>query len=181
MRVLAITAVALLIGAVSLTSQVPQRVKAGTRVRLTAPDCGLDNQTMTIANLSGDTLLFPRDSSRSGNPSICPLASVNKIEVRTRRNVSTGRVLGYAVVGGAIGTAVGTAIGYASCAPCDYELEAFAVLGGAAIGGGVGLVGGLVVGLLPSHHWEAIPVSRLRVNVAPRRDGQLTFSVSLSF
>jgi hypothetical protein len=109
------------------------------------------------------------------------IASVKRLRLYAGRGVSAGRAIGFPAMGLLAGGLAGGLIGYATCAPCDYELEGMAVAIGAVVGGCVGFVAGLVVGLLPRDRWKDVSLEGLRVNVVPQRDGRIALGLTVTF
>jgi hypothetical protein len=163
----------LLVPLVSLSAQAPLPLEPGARVRITAPDCGVEKQATIFEALSGGTLVL--------GVTDCPLASVTRLELHAGRRVSAARALGFPLVGLMVGGVVGGLVGYSTCAPCDYELEGLAPAFGAALGGGVGLVTGLVVGLLPLDRWQEVPLEPLRVTPIASARGRFGLAASVRF
>ena len=160
-------------------SHVP--VQPGTRARVTAPDCGLRRQATTVETVHGDTLVFASAPSRNSIPINCPMASVAQLEVSTGRRPQTLRVAGIGLLAGA---AVGVPMGFAyanddGCA--GLAKWACAPLGAGILGASGALIGALVGSQIQSDHWKEIPLDRLRVSVAPQRDGRFAFGVRIAF
>lgn len=62
----------LLVPLASLSAQAPLSLEPGARVRITAPDCGVEKQTATLEALQGGMLVL--------DGADCPLASVAKLD-----------------------------------------------------------------------------------------------------
>ncbi len=166
-----IVSVPLLTPVASLSAQASLPVQPGTRVRITAPDCGLEKRAATFEALRNGRLALGATD--------CPLTSVTRLELHTGRSVRATRALGFPVVGLLVGGVAGGLVGYSTCAPCDYELEGLAPAVGAVLGGGVGFLAGLVVGLLPRDRWQTVPLEPLPVIPIVTNRGQLALTVSL--
>ncbi len=139
-------------------------VEPGARVRVTAPDLGINKYTGVLEGVVGDTLAV--DTLR------LPLASVTRFEVHRGRKSRVGR--------GAL-IDIGAA---AFSGSCIFEGSDPCPVGGALMGAGLlvlpGLLVGTVVGALSkTDRWEAVPLGRIRVTFTPVRNGRLTILVSL--
>ena len=157
----------------ALSAQQLSLIQPGTRIRVTSPSCGLNKQVATLEMSRSDTLVLGSEISTAQ----CSLDDITRLDVDGGRKVSAARAVGFPLAGFLVGGVTGGLIGYATCAPCNYELEGLAPVFGTALGGAVGFVAGLVVGLLPRDSWAEIPLERMRVSVAPR---QIGFSPGLS-
>ena len=148
---------------------------SGSRVRVTASDCALSGQAATFRALRADTLFLETTQ--------CPLASV------TRLDVSIGRKR-HALLGAGIGFAAGALVAVVACNGgecvigegdddcCDEDLTGvFAFFLGLA-GGGVGAITGYFI---KTDLWEEIPLERLRLGLAPQRDGGFALGFSVRF
>ena len=161
----AVLAVGLLVPLASLEGQ----LQSGQRVRVTAPDCGLDRQPATFQAFDNDTLVL--------GPMKCPLASVTHLDVHRGRKSA-------ALLGAGIGFGVGTALVIAlqstpsACSPepCDAGDWATAIYYVGGFGAGLGILVGLV---FRSDRWEEVSLDR--VSFAPQRDGRFGFGLSLRF
>ncbi len=106
---------------------------------------------------------------------VMPLASLTRFEVR-RGGTRAGARYG-AYVGAAIG--LGSAV--IACARKHCEQYTGAVY---ITFSGTGMLAGFLVGALvgaASATWEQVPLDRLRVSVAPRRDGRFGLGLSVRF
>ncbi len=122
---------------------------SGSRVRVTAPDCGLRGEQTGVRTLRADTLILYTTE--------CPLASVTRLEVENRsreRTLIFGMVAG-GVVGGVLGAMVGQGRTKTvntgglfcgtgpfrtgrPCAPREQSSAGLFALGGALAGGALG-------------------------------------------
>jgi hypothetical protein len=171
MRLLSLAlVVALLVPIESLSAQHPPPLEPGARVRVTAPDCDAHERAGTFRVMQGDTLVL-----RTLN---CPLAAVTRLDISRGRHRSTVRAVGFGVLGFLGGGLAGCFI--AGGGGEGYN-EGVACLIGGAIGGGVGLVAGAVVGAKSRDRWEEVPLDRLRVSFAPKRDGGFVLGLSIAF
>lgn len=150
-------------------------IKAGDRVRVTAPGRGLHNLTGTFRTVRADTLVL--DSLR------VPRASVTRLEVSRGRksNEGPGAVVGV-VVGGLLGV-VGGATG---CAGDGFTMAtgqcALSVLGGGVVVGLVGLVFGQEIGRsIKTDRWEQVPLDQLRVSFLPQVGGSFGVGLTVAF
>ena len=124
----------------------------------------------TFRALRADTLVLETTQ--------CPLASV------TRLDVSGGRKSN-AVVGFLVGAGLGLV---GSLAVCNFT-DTCQVFSDNDVRGDVvtvsGLMGGALGGitgyLIKTERWEEIPLERLRVSLAPQRDGGFALGFSVRF
>jgi hypothetical protein len=111
------------------------------------------------------------------------LDSVSSLEVSRGKSSQFGKgLLIGLVVGGGGGAMVGAIAGASGSFCIDTCLDAGS---GAAAGAFFGILPGLVVGavagaLTETDRWEAVPLDRLRVSYAPRRDG-FAFGMRVAF
>lgn len=105
--------------------------KPGSRIRVTAPECGPTTRQMTIHAVMGDSLFLREESDEF----ICPSSAVERLEVYWgRRSWGKGATVG-ALVGGAVGCVVGGLVGDKDHYPTFDPRTAAAGLGiGATIG-----------------------------------------------
>ena len=159
-----------------LSAQEPFSVTPGQRVRVTAPDLGIDERVATFAALEAGVLTLTADSTVT-----YPLAALTRFEVYAGRRSHPWR-------GAGIGFLAGFARGFAAwhiaeggCYEGASTSACAAVLGG-GLGAGTGaLLGAFVGGLLwKTDQWEDVPLDGLRLRLAPQRDG-LALGVSLAF
>ena len=153
----------------------PLPLEPGARVRVTAPDLGIEKQQATFQALRGDTLAVTADSGMA-----LSLSSVTRLDVyRGRESWGwwKGSLVGF--FGGAgLGLLVG--VGVDCYETLDLGEEVCAGLG-AAIGAGVGLLVGTAAGvLIKTDRWEEIPLDQIRVSLLPRRDG-FHLGISVAF
>ena len=161
-----------------VTAQETPLVKPGDRVRVTAPDQALSKYTGTLAGVYGDTLRL--DTLH------VPLQSVTRLDVHRGQKSKAGTG---ALIGAGVGAAAGVITALVVCAEDNRDCEnagsgltAAAALvlgvGGALLGAGLGAVVGSNVKV---DRWEEIPLDRLRVSVAPQRDGRFGLGLSVRF
>ena len=161
----------------ALSAQESPSIDPDSRVRVTAPSCGLESSSGTLDWTGGDTLLFSTGSSAV----LCPVTSVTSLELSRSRKISLGRAIGFPVAGFFVGGITGGLIAYSTCAPCNYELEGLAPVFGAALGSGIGYAAGLVVGLIPHEAWDRVRLRRMSIDVAPIREGGAKLGLRLAF
>ena len=156
----------------NLSAQQLSRLE-GARMRVTAPDCGMNTQTTTLQALRGDTLLFPGRPTESSNPIVpvkCPVGSVTRVEMRQGRksNVARGALIGLipGVVGGAF---AGAHVARMEETRCPETFKG-AVIGAGIMGALTAGLGAIVGALIKTDRWEEVPLDRLRVGFAPQRD-----------
>ena len=149
---------------------------SGSRVRVTAPECGLSGQAATFRVLRADTLVLETTE--------CPLAFVTRLDV-------SGGQKSHALLGAGIGFAAGALVGLVHCSgdaggfsdagTCDLaddDLTLWVTFVTGTIGG---LAGGFVGILIKTDRWEEVPLERLRVSLAPQRDGGFALGFSVRF
>ncbi len=170
----------------SAKAQGPPPVKVGDRVRVTAPDVGRREGTVQL--LTTDSLvmrpeygLVMRPEYVRPNRLAIPLASVTRLELSMPGGSQAGQG---ALNGLAIGILGGAVVAAAAC-PSDQFLKASAggcAIGGAVIVGAGGALVGAIIGVMSTGtRWEEVPLDRLRVRVAPQRDGRFGFGASVRF
>jgi hypothetical protein len=164
-----------------LSAQQQPPIEPGARVRVTAPDCGLEQQAGTLEPSRGDSLVLGTMK--------CPLSSVTRLDMSRgqRRNTVKGVELGL-FVGSVTGGVVG-ALTY-DTESCNWQAICASTVGGGTqrtligvgIGAGIGVAAGAIVGaLIKIERWEEVPLDPLRVSFAPQREGQIAFRLSVSF
>ncbi len=156
----------------ALAQQQPPPLEPGARVRITAPDLGIEKQEATFQALRGDTLAVTADSAMA-----LSLSSVTRLDVY--RGQKSNLLLGMGI-GFAAGAGLGALMDAAVDCEEDFDFSDESTCVGFAPAGGA--VGGLLVGttaglLIKSDRWEEVPLDRLRVSLVPRRDG---FALGLS-
>jgi hypothetical protein len=154
-----------------MVAQEPLPVEPGVRVRVTAPECELRGHAATFRALRADTLVLETTE--------CPLDSVTRLDVSggQKSHARLGAGIGFAAV--ALGTVVYCkTVEFSGCVPYDSDLTlAFALIFG-ALGG---VAGGIAGYLIKTERWEEIPLERLRVSLAPQRDGGFALGFSVRF
>ena len=80
-----ILAISLVVSTTNLFAQ-QSPIQSGARVRVTAPDCGLDGRATTVEGLRGDTLML--------DTSDCPVSSVTGLAVSRDRQAHPLRDVG---------------------------------------------------------------------------------------
>ena len=153
----------------------PPAVEPGQRVRVTAPNLGINKHTGVLAAVDSDTLLV--DTLRVA------LASVTWLEVSRGQKSAIGKGAGIGfLVGAGLGAGVGFAFGKAleDIDACDCH-PAMMVVGGLGVGALGALIGAGVGAATKSERWEEVPLDQLRVSFAPQRNGRFGLSMSLAF
>ena len=141
---------------------------------------------VTFVAVRADSLVVRLDP----NTWSVPIAAVTKLEVSRGRNsfgAGRGALIGV-LVGGVAGWIVGYA-GYEECVPSGGLFDCagvfspeVAAFGGAMVLGTLGAGIGAVTGaLVKTHRWVEVPLDRLRVSLAPQRDGRFAFGLSVRF
>ena len=166
---LAVIAVGLLVPLANLEGQ----LQSGQRVRVTAPDCGVDNQSLTFEALRSDTLVLDTMN--------CPLVSVTRLQVHRgrRSNAAKGALIGLAIGGGG-GALVGVIV-YSGLRSAGVTSAEGAALGALLLGPPSILAGVIIGALVKTDRWEEVPLDRLSVSLGPQRDGRFDFGASVRF
>ena len=152
-------------------AQEPLVLEPGVRVRVTALDCGLRGQATEFRALRADTLVL--DTTE------CPLASVTRFDVSQGQKSHTLLGAGIGLAAGALGAVVFCeVVEKGSCELFDDDIRLEAALITGAI---VGLAGGIVGNFIKTDRWEEVPLERLRVSLAPQRDGWFALELSVRF
>ena len=169
----------------SLSAQRQPTIHAGARVRVSAPSEGYRDLIGTVSGYDGGDIVIKPGNEQSSVS--VPLTSITTFK-RSRglkSNAGKGALIG-SLVGGALGAVFGAAA-YRECVPVgwlDCMMAPESAAQSAAIGGFLmGLMGagiGALAGAEKTERWEEVPLDRLRVSFAPRRDG-FAFGVSVSF
>jgi len=172
------TALALTASA-NLCAQEGLPVAPGDRVRVAAPNIGVEALVATVLTVKPDTIVV-----QSREPLAVPFAPVTMLEVcRDRKSrARLGMAIGFwtgAIAGGVIaarssGDTEDTYWG------SNLNLSDGTLLGGALLGGIAGtLLGALVGSTFKVDQWEAVPLHRIRVKTVPQRKGKLSVGVNL--
>lgn len=168
MRSLTLVAAALVVATSSPLAAQEAPVDPGARVRVTAPDLGIDKYTGVLEGVVGDTLAV--DTLRLA------LASVTRLEVHRGRksNVGKGALIGLA---GGAAAGVGFSVWFTNAGEFDFDKVAlvFVPIFSAA---GTG-IGALLGAASKVDRWEEVPLDRIRVSVTPLGNGGLTILVSV--
>ena len=163
----------------SLLAQQALHVEPGTRVRVTANDCGFEGRATIVDAIRGDTLVLRGEPPPNGNAFVhtrCPIESLARIEVSGGRK--SHWLLGMGV-GFLAGAGVGALVGGLSSG-CTFEWGSLCAAMGAVTGAPLGLLTGLTIGgLIESERWREIPLNKLQMGVVLRRDRTIAFSLSL--
>jgi len=173
----------LVLGTTAYGQEVP--LHPGQTIRITAPQCGLENHTGSYVDSKGDTLVVAFGTSTMR----CAASSVTGLELGYghKSKVVEGVIIGTLV--GAVAGAVFGATTYEECVPeslfdCLLAAESrdqaaiYGTVVGASLGAGVGALVGI---LTKTDRWVRMPRHRLRVGVAPRLDGGVAFGLTLRF
>jgi hypothetical protein len=155
----------------AVAQEQPLPIEPGVRVRVTAPDLGIEKQQATFQALSGDTLAVTADSAMA-----LSISSVTRLDVYRgqKSNLLLGMGIGF-VAGAGLGALVGAGM---DCEDVGFSDESACVALGGAAGAVVGLLVGTTAGLLiKSDRWEEVPLDQLRVSFVPGPDG---FALGLS-
>lgn len=141
-------------------------------VGLTAPTQFKGEIKGRVSAVTGDTLVVERFLKGESNYVRVPFSEVTRCRVRegSRRNTLAGALIG-ALVGGGVTAAVTLSNDFSD------DRAASIVMG---TGGGT-IVGGLIGALVKSDRWRDLPMSSLRLGVAPMSNGRLGLNLSLRF
>ena len=142
---------------------------------MTAPDHQLRKEVGTLVRGDRDSVTVA--ITASGDTARFPLASLTRLEVTRGLKGNAGRGAGIGFLTGAV---IGAAIGASEAG--DYCTPG----GCAALVGGVFGLGGLVLGAvvgatIKTERWEELPLSQLRVGVAPHDPHRWALGVSFAF
>ena len=158
-------------GGASTEIAAQESLASGSRVRVTAPECELRGQAATFRALRADTLVLETTQ--------CPLASVTRLDVSGGQKSHTLLGAGIGFAAGALGAVVICEVvekGSCELGDDDIRLEAALITG--AI---VGALGGITGYFIKTERWEEVPLERLRVSLAPQRDGGFALGFSVRF
>ena len=107
------------------------------------------------------------------------VASVRRLDVSRGQKSHILLGAGIGLGAGALGAVVFCeVVEKGSCELFDDDIRLEATLITGAIGG---VVGGFVGYLIKTDRWEEVPLERLRVSLAPKRDGGFTLGFSVRF
>ena len=174
MRYLTLVLVALFVATSSPLAAQEAPVEPGARVRVTAPDLGINKAIGVFEAVEGGTLVV-------GTLRL-PLASVTRLEVHRGQKSRVGRG---ALIGAAVGAGSGAIIGAIAFSGSCIDNPDGCPAAGAAIGaiflGLPGLLVGTVVGALSkTDRWEAVPLDRIRVSFTPLGNGGFALLASVT-
>ena len=176
MRALSILAALLLAPLTDAVSQKPPTLTPRQRVRITAPVVGLHEEQAVFQSIERGVLVVSVDTTLRIH-----LALLERLEAQAGRKShwGTGAVVG-GVLGGAGGAMAVVAVCTGFAAP-GYDCRSDVALGfvGGALGGAV--VGMVIGAAIRTDKWEEVPLSRLRVSLAPQRNGRLGFGLEVRF
>ena len=154
-----------------------QPLQPGQRIRVTAPNSGMNKQAATFEAVESGVLLVTADSTMR-----CPLLDMTRLDVYRGRQGHPGLGAG---IGSAVGAATGVVIGIQLCNSdwlCPDRYMGWAVLAGAGIGGATGALLGAGIGaLIKTDKWEEVPLDRLQLSMVPLRDGRFALGLSVEF
>ncbi len=156
--------------ATEIGAQEPLVLEPGVRVRVTGLDCGLRGRVTEFRALRADTLVLETTQ--------CPLASVTRLDViRGQPHAKLGAGIGFAAgfVGGIVYCKT---VDVSGCVLFDDDLTLWVAF---VIGAMGGLAGGITGYFIKTDRWEEVPLERLRVSLAPQRDGGFALGFSVRF
>ena len=148
----------------------------GVRVRVTALECGLRERATRYVAFRADTLVLETTE--------CPIPSVTRFDVSRGRRSHVPLGIGIGLAAGALGTVVycsGDRFEFSDEGKCELYDSDFTLLATALIGAAGGLVGGIAGHFIKTDRWEEVPLERLRVSLAPQRDGRIALGFSIRF
>ena len=169
-------------------------LEVGDLVRITAPDCGVDELVARYLRLFRDTLTVQADSEL-----VLPVASVTQLDIS--RGFDNRPTLFGVAIGAAAGIVVGIILApdedseVSSGTPIERSLPDIGntsgrggstTMSGAVVGPIAGafvgaFVGGLIGKAFRKRNWEEFPLDELRVSVVPQRAGTLAVGLSFRF
>ncbi len=159
------------------TAQDSLPVRAGDRVRVTAPDLGIRKQAGRFEALRADTMVVAvADSTMT-----FPVAFVTRLEVSRGQKSRAGQGAGIGLVGGGL---LGFLISSGTCSGESFLIRTreacirVSTVGGAVVGTFLGLAVGAVI---MTDRWQEVPLDRVRVSFGPQRDGRLGVGASVRF
>jgi hypothetical protein len=178
----------------SIAAQRDAPFEIGEVLRITAPACGVEEQTARYLRIYRDTLTVQADSVLTLHVADVTLLDVSRgiSDKSTLIGIGAGAfagvLVGIAVASdqgsdmsssGTPSNNTGTQITNSRSDQGSVTLSGAAVapIAGAFIGG---FVGGLVGKAFRKHRWEAVPLDRLRLSLTPERH-RLTVGVLLSY
>jgi hypothetical protein len=147
-------------------------LQPGQRVRVTVPSADVSKQQATFQRVAGDTLVLSSASYA--------MADVTRLDVHAgrRSNAWGGALIGALVLGSAslVTVEVFCNSGQMTCGSENASAMAgvLGVVGGAWLGAAIGA-------FVKSDRWQEVSLDRVRVGVAPTRDGQFALGISLTF
>ncbi len=174
----------------SATAQVP--IRPGARVRVTRPPICRAN-TICVGRAPrqrvGTFLAWRSDTivvQSNGDTLSVPVDLVTRLDVVRGQKSNT---IEGAIIGLLVGGVAGAAMVYASDQECESPRGEFfsctvdiSPLGGALSVGLTGGVVGALIGLeIQTDRWQEVQLHRLRVNLAPQRDGRFGLGASVRF
>jgi hypothetical protein len=152
--------------------EVPEGIKPGTQVRITAPSVATTRLVGAVASVdSVEVVLIPRGrdlaqglfhvrQGPSEPPLTVPWATIAEMELRQKKWGGKRMVL-WGSIGLLSGAVLGGLIGYASGVEGDVPLgRPGAAFYGALIFGGAGLVLGATIGAFPHEQWQTVPLAK---------------------
>ncbi|UCG87977.1 MAG: hypothetical protein JSW71_05380 [Gemmatimonadota bacterium] len=172
--VISLTAGLLLVPVGDLSGQQAQTIEPGSRVRVTAPDLGIQRLAGTCLSLSQGAMAFEPEGL---SPLAIATVSITRLEISRgrKRKTVTGALVG-------IPAGLALALGVATIAGEEWQEEVNAGVWLAPAGALVGLVVGGTVGYtVKVDRWEEVPLDRLRVAVAQQRDGRFALGLQVKF
>lgn len=182
----AFLAVPLLFSSTTLSAQDGIPLEVGSRIRITAPDMGIEQRPATVEAVRGNTLVVLADSTLN-----VPLASVARLDVyRGRKSFGVVKGAGYgALIGAGTGLVSGLIYGASNEAECPVIDESpegpCPLLYGAVLGLAGGMTGalvGFVAGaLIKTDRWEEVTPARFSLTPAVTYDGRVGFRASVRF
>jgi hypothetical protein len=149
----------------------------GARVRVSAPNLGVQHRLAHFTERRGDTLVF-RSADADSMIWQLPLQRIERLEVsRGRRSGAVALGVALGLVGGG---AIGGTLGYVGSRGDRYQYAA--TVGAGIVGAVVGLMVGGAIGAHYRERWERVSLPR-RVSVVPRwsPNGAFGLSATLTF
>lgn len=149
----------------------------GARVRISAPGNAEGRITGTVVSAGADTLVIRPDA---GGSLAVPLSSSLRIEASLGRRTKASKGAAYGFLLGTL--AMG--IPFAAADPFVGEgvgMGEYIGLGAVYAGVPCALIGALIGRSISSEQWHSVPVDRIRLGIAPQRQGSPLLCASFRF
>lgn len=174
-------AVAAVAASVSLEAQDAPSLQPGARVRVFAPSLPTSGLVGTVVGLSRETLTL--EAAKAPVSFVLARSELTRIEVSTGQRTHVRRDMGIGLLIGATGGAIaGRASGDDKGSWFGMTSWEKARIGAVVFGVAGALAGALVAGNTSTEEWKLVPLrSGSRVSLAPRSDGRVALTYSVTF